>query len=199
MPRCADHRAVGGATVSCGAPAYVRSSSYAPVPLTERKAEVDDQSIPDTQAAGVDAAVPAVPAPAPAEPAAAETPVAPEAAPEENKPKASGRWRLVLGAVVIIAGLVYLLYELGWFSGERDVSHWWGFLILIPAVASFGVSWWVWSKKEKHLGWNVIRWVVIGLALVALALVFVFKTDLNEVWPVLAIIVGVGVALSWKG
>jgi drug/metabolite transporter (DMT)-like permease len=122
-----------------------------------------------------------------------------EATPSKKKAMTGGKWTLILGALVIIAGLVYLLYELGWWSGEKDVSHWWGFLILIGTVIAWGIGWWVWNKNDRRFGWKVLRWFVIGLALVALALVFAFKQDLNEVWPVLAIIVGVGIALSWKG
>jgi cation transport ATPase len=169
------------------------------VPLTERMADVDDQLTPAT---GTESEPPttadAPPAP-PAEVQPIETPATPSASSAEEKPKTRGKWRLLLAAVVIIAGLVVLLWRLGWFGGQWDISNWWGFLILIPAVACFVVAWWVWHKKGQGLTWNVVRWIVFALVLVALALVFAFKSDLTEVWPVLAIIVGIGIALSWKG
>jgi len=181
-------------------------------PLEERKEEVDEQLTPDTQIPSEPTvAAPAVPEVPAAPPGLGETvtppepattvvaPEVPEAPAAEKKTKMRGRWTLIAGAIIIIGGLVYLLYELGWFSNEKGVSHWWGFLILIPAVVCFVVAGLMWSKKTRRLAWGVVRLILIGLALVALALVFALKSDLNEVWPVLAIIVGVGVALSWKG
>lgn len=170
----------------------------------KREEDVDEQLNPPSESPDVSSLPPDVPEAtgAAAGAAAAAAPEVPERAgeaPVEKKAKTGGKWTLIVGAVVIVAGLIYLLYELGWFGGERDINHWWGFLILIPAVASWVIGWVVWNKKARRFGWAVVRWLVIGLALVALALVFAFKDDLNEVWPVLAIIVGVGIALSWKG
>jgi hypothetical protein len=160
---------------------------------------VDDQLAPDTPIPTEPTTVPEVPVVPSVAAEVPEMPKEPEAVAEEKKARTGGKWTLALGALVIVAGLVYLLYELNWFSGQKDISHWWGFLILIPAVISFVIAWWVSVKKAGHLGWPVLRWLVIGVALVALALVFAFKSNLNEVWPVLTVIVGVAIALSWKG
>jgi FtsH-binding integral membrane protein len=174
-------------------------STHERASLIEREEQVDEQLTPGTETPSELPAPPEVPA-APAVVAeAADKAETTKPAPEEKKARTGGKWTLTLGALVILGGLIYLLYELGWFTGKKDVSHWWGFLILIPAVLSFVIAWWMSVKKAKKFGWGVLRWVVIGLAFIALALVFAFKANLNEVWPVLVIIVGVGVALSWKG
>jgi hypothetical protein len=109
-----------------------------------------------------------------------------------------GQWRLALAAVIIAVGIVFLIKAAGWLGGPWDVDQWWALLILIPAVGSLVASWYAYRRTGGHLSWGVFRWVLYGLLFVVLAVVFLLVKDWQKVWPVLVIIVGVGIALGAK-
>lgn len=155
---------------------------------------MDDKLTPDTQVPSERSATP----PAPVPPATA--PIAAATSSSGTEPeKTRGKWRLLLAAIVIVAGLVFLAWNLGWFDGDWKISHWWAFFILIPGAVSFLVMCLTWRSGGRRLTWNVIRWFALGIVFVGLTLIFLFRQDLDEVWPVLTVIVGVGIALSWRG
>jgi hypothetical protein len=153
---------------------------------------VDDRTPPEEQA----------PAEAPGTPAP-ETyrgDVLPPSFPPPPYPSHRGRhaggW--LLGVIVIIIGIGFLGQNLGWWSGSA-LHNWWALFILIPAFGSLARAWRRYVANGRRLGGDVARPLLIGLLLVFVTLVFLLDLDWAYVWPVVLILVGVGLLLGrWR-
>jgi peptidoglycan/LPS O-acetylase OafA/YrhL len=128
---------------------------------------VDDKLTPDTQVPSEQSAAPPALVPPSTERGTAGTSSG-EPEPETTR----GKWRLPLAAIVIVAGLVFLAWNLGWFDGDWNISHWWAFFILIAAAVCFLVTCLAWRSGGRRLTWNVIRWFALGIGFVGLTLIF---------------------------
>jgi hypothetical protein len=104
---------------------------------------------------------------------------------------------VVLGAIVIIIGIVFLGQNLGWWSGS--LHNWWALFILIPAIGSLSEAWRHYRANGRRFAGDVARPLVIGLLLVFVTLVFLLELDWTYVWPVVLILIGVGLLLGrWR-
>jgi hypothetical protein len=108
-----------------------------------------------------------------------------------------GTGGIVLGVIVIVVGIVFLGQNLGWWSGT--LHNWWALFILIPAVGSLTEAWRQYVGNGRRFGGNVARSLVIGLLLVFVTLVFLFDLSWAYIWPVVLILIGVGLLLGrWR-
>lgn len=88
-------------------------------------------------------------------------------------------------AILIVIGVIFLGRNLGWF----DIARWWALVFLIPAVASFGQAW----RQQQATGSISVGPIIGGLIFVALTAAFLFGLDWAVFWPVILILVGLGV------
>ncbi len=108
----------------------------------------------------------------------------------------AGGW--LLGVIVIIIGVAFLGQNLGWWSGWA-LQNWWALFILIPAFGSLARAWRQYVANGRRFGGDVARPLLLGLLLVFVTLVFLLGLDWAYVWPVVLILVGVGLLLGrWR-
>ena len=95
------------------------------------------------------------------------------------------------GLVLIGLGLFFLLNNV--FDIEL-IDNWWALFILIPAVASLNNAWhryreagrWTESASSSLTG---------GLLIGAVAMIFLFDLNWGAFWPVILIVLGLGILL----
>jgi hypothetical protein len=108
----------------------------------------------------------------------------------------AGGW--AVGLIVIIVGIVFLGRNAGWFGDGWGFHNWWALFILIPAFGSLAGAWRSYEAGGRRLSGDVARTLMMGLVLLAVTIIFLLELDWGKVWPVLLIIVGIGLLLGWK-
>jgi hypothetical protein len=97
----------------------------------------------------------------------------------------------IFGLVLIVLGGVFMLQNAG---VPVLVGNWWALFILFPAVAAFTAAW----KQHQQSGRMTPRVVGLmtgGLVPLTIALIFLFNFDFGYAWPLLLIVLGVGILL----
>jgi hypothetical protein len=100
-----------------------------------------------------------------------------------------GRW--LVGVIVIVVGVALLGENLGWWSAWA-LHNWWALFILIPAFGSLGGAWRQYQENGRTFGGDVARPLLIGIGLLFVTAFFLFELDWGYVWPVVLILVGIG-------
>ena len=125
----------------------------------------------------------------------APPPYAPASYPPHRSRHARG-W--LIGVIVIVIGIVALGQNLGWWSGW-SLNNWWALFILIPAFGSLAGAWRQYVANGRRFGGDVARPLLIGLLLVFVTLAFLFELDWSYIWPIVLILVGIGLLLGrWR-
>ena len=101
-----------------------------------------------------------------------------------------GAW--IGGAVLILLGMIFLLQNMG----VMFIANWWALFILIPAVGAFGRAWNVYRFNGGRLTPAARSSLIGGLALTMIAAVFLLNLDFGIAWPILLILLGVGLLLN---
>lgn len=101
--------------------------------------------------------------------------------------------RTVAGVVLILAGILLLGSMWGWFG----LRNWWALFIFIPAVVSFVSAWRSW-RAQGSLNREAAGSLTGGLVLSFVALMFLFAWDWGLLWPIIIILIGVGILLGWR-
>ena len=107
---------------------------------------------------------------------------------EERTRSTSG---LVVGGVLILIGVVVLLQNLL----DWELPNWWALFFLLPAVSALARAWDSY-RTEMRLSAAVRGPLVSGLALVLVAVIFLFGLSWGTWWPVFVIIFGVGILVA---
>ena len=97
----------------------------------------------------------------------------------------------ILGLVLITLGGVFLLQNAGL---PVLIGNWWALFILIPAVAAFTAAWRLYQQTGQMTP-HVVGLITGGLVPLTIALIFLFNVDFGSAWPVLLVVLGVGVLL----
>jgi hypothetical protein len=118
------------------------------------------------------------------------------AEPERRSAGRRGGW--AVGVIVVIIGVVFLGKNAGWFGTDWGFHNWWALFILIPAFGSFAGAWRAYNSNGNRLGGDVARTVMVGLLLLAVTIIFLLELDWGKVWPILLVIVGIGLLLGWR-
>ena len=118
------------------------------------------------------------------------------AEPERRSAGRRGGW--AVGLIVIIIGVVFLGKNAGWFGSGWGFHNWWALFILIPTFGSFGGAWRTYHANGNRLGGDVARTLMTGFLLLAVTIIFLLELDWGKVWPVLLVIVGIGLLLGWR-
>lgn len=98
-----------------------------------------------------------------------------------------GSW--IGGAILVFVGLVFLLKNFGFPFPE----NWWAVFILIPAVASFAGARKLYQRNGGELSRGVVGGIAAGCVFVILSVLFLFGFDIGKFWPLILIVLGVGI------
>jgi len=114
--------------------------------------------------------------------------------------RSAGAWRgsWIVGIIIIVVGVVFLGRNAGWFGDGWEFDNWWALFILIPTFGSLAQAWRAYRTNGHRLSSEVARTLMIGLLLLAVTIIFLLELDWGKVWPVLLVIVGIGLLLGWK-
>jgi hypothetical protein len=104
----------------------------------------------------------------------------------------------VLAVVLIVIGVVFLIKNMGWVGDNWSFNNWWALFILIPAVGSFGNAWSSYVSAGRHLTASAGRSLMFGVLFVAITVIFLLELDWDKVWPIILIIIGLGLVLGWR-
>lgn len=98
-----------------------------------------------------------------------------------------GPW--IGGVVLIVIGVLFLLQNFGWHLPK----NWWAAFILIPALGSLMAARRSYEMNGGNLDARVLGPGVVGLVLVALAVALFLGVDWGIFWPIILILIGMGV------
>ncbi len=98
-----------------------------------------------------------------------------------------GGW--VGGVILILLGGIFLLENLG----LPMIGNWWALFVLLPAVATLGSAWNRYIDDGGVISSAVISPAVVGLGFLVLTAILFVGLDLNLIWPVGLILIGIGV------
>jgi hypothetical protein len=96
-----------------------------------------------------------------------------------------GPW--IGGVILVVLGVIFLLQNFG----MEFPRNWWAFFVLIPAAASFVTAWQVYERRGEW-SYAVVGPMIAGLILVAVFAALYYELDWGRFWPVILIIVGLG-------
>ena len=96
----------------------------------------------------------------------------------------------IVGLAVIAVGLVFLGRNFGMDLPLPD--RWWALFILVPAAASL-VSSARFYRVDGRLSSRVVGSATVGALMLATALILFFDLRWSLYWPVMVIIVGLGI------
>lgn len=110
---------------------------------------------------------------------------------DEKSASEEGRDDWIGGAVLIAIGVILLLANLT----ELRLYNWWALFILIPAIGSLTDAWKAYQRSDKQLTARVYDSFFAGVAILFVALIFLFDLDWGRVWPAFLIIAGASMLL----
>lgn len=98
---------------------------------------------------------------------------------------------LLPGVVLIVIGIIFLLQNT---TGFR-LHNWWALFILIPAFSALGAAYRMY--KDQHALTPAARGsLVSGLILTLVAAVFLLGLSWGILWPLVLVLVGLGILLG---
>lgn len=107
----------------------------------------------------------------------------------EGEARSRGSW--IPGLVLVGLGIIFLLNN---FLDIQLINNWWALFILIPAIVNLNNAW---TRYRQAGRWteSAIGSLTGGTLILAVALIFLFELSWGMFWPVLLIILGIGILL----
>lgn len=105
----------------------------------------------------------------------------------------NGSW--IGGAILVFVGTVFLLKNFGFPFPE----NWWALFILIPAFASFAGARKLYLGNGGAFSRSVVGGIAAGCVFVLLSILFLFGFDIGKFWPLILIVLGVGILTGALG
>jgi len=98
----------------------------------------------------------------------------------------------MVGAVLIVLGLVFLLENAGYLA---LTGNWWALFIYLGAVASFANAWRSYRARGEFdsAATGSLTW---GLVLTVVASILMFNLLWDQWWPAILVAVGVGIVVG---
>jgi len=98
----------------------------------------------------------------------------------------------IAGGVLILLGIVLVARNVA----GLELGNWWALFILIPAIGSLTTAFRMYERNDRHFTSASRGPLIGGLVLLAVTAVFLFHLDWGRIWPLLLILVGLGVLLT---
>ncbi len=110
---------------------------------------------------------------------------------EQGKVEAGSRSGWIAGLVLIALGVIFLINN---FFHIELIANWWALFILIPAVVNLNNAWRRY-REAGHWTESAIGSLTGGLLIGAVAMIFLLELNWSIFWPVLLIILGLGILI----
>ena len=98
----------------------------------------------------------------------------------------------IAGVVLILLGIIFIVRNIAGLA----LGNWWALFILIPAVGSLMTAFRMYERNGRRFTSASRGPLVGGLVLLAVTAVFLFHLDWAKVWPLILILVGLGLLLT---
>jgi len=98
----------------------------------------------------------------------------------------------IVGGVLILLGIVFIVRNVAGLS----LGNWWALFILIPAIGSLMTAFRMYERNGRRFTSASRGPLVGGLVLLAITAVFLFNLEWAKVWPLILILVGLGLLLT---
>ena len=98
-----------------------------------------------------------------------------------------GPW--IGGVILIVLGVIFLLKNFGW----EMPKNWWAAFILIPAIGSLMAAQRTYEANGHQWSAGVVAPGIAGVIFVVMAVALYLGIDWGAFWPVILILVGLGV------
>jgi hypothetical protein len=102
----------------------------------------------------------------------------------------NGAW--IIGAVLIILGIVFMLQNMG----AVNLKNWWALFIMIPALGAFGDAWRSYQNSGKQMTSKARGSLFVGVLLTMVSAAFLFNLNWTYLGPILIILAGAGLLLN---
>ena len=96
----------------------------------------------------------------------------------------------LVGIGIVLVGVIFLARNFGWDFPLPD--RWWALFVLIPAGGALVTAARLYNQ-DGRLTERVIGAATVGLLMLTTALILFFDFDWGTWWPVMVIIVGLGI------
>lgn len=112
--------------------------------------------------------------------------------PRDERPMRHDSWPapVFIGLAVVVVGLVFLARNFGVYLPLPE--RWWAIPILLPAAAAL-VSAARFYRQDGGISARVAGAATGGLLILSTALILFLDIEWDEAWPVMVIIVGLGI------
>lgn len=101
----------------------------------------------------------------------------------------------IAGGVLILLGIIFIVRNVAGLS----LGNWWALFILIPAIGSLLTAFRMYERNDRHFTSASRGPLIGGLILLAVTAIFLFHLDWAKVWPLILILVGLGLLLTSFG
>jgi peptidoglycan/LPS O-acetylase OafA/YrhL len=108
-------------------------------------------------------------------------------------PSRGSAW--IVGLILIVLGTMFLMNNMGTFN--IPIKNWWALFILIPAVGSFDTALRAYRNAGDRLDRVARSSLLVGLVLTFVTVMFLFDLSWGFFGPVLLILAGIGLVLSY--
>ncbi len=98
----------------------------------------------------------------------------------------------IAGGVLILLGIIFIVRNIAGLS----LGNWWALFILIPAIGSLMTAFRMYERNGGRFTSASRGPLVGGLVLLAITAVFLFHLEWGKVWPLILILVGLGLLLT---
>jgi hypothetical protein len=102
----------------------------------------------------------------------------------------------LVGLGIVLVGVIFLARNFGWDFPLPD--RWWALFVLIPAGGALVTAARLYNQ-DNRLSERVIGAATVGLLMLTTALILFFDFDWSAWWPVMVIIVGLGILARGMG
>jgi len=93
---------------------------------------------------------------------------------------------------LILLGIIFIVRNVAGLS----LGNWWALFILIPALGSLMTAFRMYERNGRRFTSASRGPLLGGLVLLAVTAVFLFHLDWAKVWPLILILVGLGLLLT---
>lgn len=110
----------------------------------------------------------------------------------DDRPRSDATWPGVplVGLGIVIVGVIFLARNFGWDFPLPD--RWWALFVLIPAGGALVTAARLYNQ-DGRLTERVIGTATVGILILTTALILFLDLDWGTWWPLMPIIVGLGI------
>ena len=102
-----------------------------------------------------------------------------------------GSW--IAGLILVGLGIMFLLRNFG----VPVPENWWAIVLILPGIGTLWTAWRMY-RRDGRMTRSVTSTAAVGLVLVVLGGSFLLGFDWGVLWPVILIVLGIGVVYAGR-